>query len=76
MKASRTSASSWKRLMYHAASAKVAPRLSADDSADDSTDDASSPPPPSLSPDESIRPGIGVLGVLDAEVMVTIVLTF
>ena len=37
-------------------------------SADDSTDDASSPQPPSL----SIRPGGGVLGELEAEVMVTI----
>ena len=41
-------------------------------SADDSTDDESSPQPPSLSSDESIRPGGGVLGVLEAEVMVTI----
>ena len=68
MNASRTSASNWKKLMYHVASATIAPRLSADDS----TDDASSPPPPSLSPDESVRPGGGVLGVLEAEVMVTI----
>ena len=52
MNASRTSASSWKTLMYNVASATVAPRLSADDS----TDDASS-----LSPDESVRPGGGVL---------------
>jgi len=37
-------------------------------SADDSTDDESSPQPPSL----SIRPGGGVLGELEAEVMVTI----
>ena len=45
--------------------------LSADDSGD-STDDESSPPPPSMSSDESIRPGGGVLGVLEAEVMLTI----
>ena len=68
MNASRTSASSWWKLQYPAASATRAPRLSADDS----TDDESSPPPPSLSSDESIRPGGGVLGVLEAEVMVTI----
>ena len=54
--------------MYHAASATCAPKLSADDS----TDDESSPQPPSLSSDESIRPGGGVLGGLEAEVMVTI----
>ena len=67
MNASRTSASSWKKLMYHVAAATVAPRLSSDDS----TDDASS-----LSPDVSIRPGGGVLGVPEAEVMVSIDPTF
>lgn len=67
MNASRTSASTWKKLMYHVAAATVAPRLSADDS----TDDASS-----LSPDVSIRPGGGVLGVPEAKVMVSIDPTF
>ena len=50
--------------MYQTARAACNPRLSADDS----TDDESSPQPPSL----SIRPGGGVLGELEAEVMVTI----
>ena len=67
MNASRTSAPTWNKLMYHVAAATVAPRLSSDDS----TDDASS-----LSPDVSIRPGGGVLGVPEAEVMVSIDPTF
>ena len=54
--------------MYQTARAACNPKLSADDS----TDDESSPQPPSLSSDESIRPGGGVLGELEAEVMVTI----
>ena len=50
--------------MYHTARATCAPKLSADDSTDDE--------PPSLFSDKSIRPGGGVLGELEAEVMVTI----
>ena len=66
MNASRTSASTLKKLMYHVAAAAVAPRLSSDDPSDDAS---------SLSPDVSIRLG-SELGVPEAEVMVSIDPTF
>ena len=64
MNASRTSSSTSSMDTITAAVPGVRLGLSADDS----TDDESSPQPPSL----SIRPGGGVLGELEAEVMVTI----